>query len=179
MPTFSWGSIKFQGHFWNISQPFSQISWCPEIPRDLSEIILEIISENISKNISDRYPRILWRFHGIYWRTMRVCCTHLVTGERAYFAHAQSFWTFEDFSANPAQNSVTIQQALFLWVGSEEGEPANGRQGICENRRELEILQKCRWNFIDPQLKVGMVRRAPGDSGEFLGEEIFQERRFS
>ena len=48
---------------------------------------------------------------------------------------------------------------------------------ICENGRE--ILQKCPWNFIDPQLKVGMVRRAPGDSGEFLGEEIFQERRFS
>ena len=31
---------------------------------------------------------------------MRVCCTHLVTWDRelAYFAHAQSFWTFEDFS---------------------------------------------------------------------------------
>ena len=68
MPTFNWGSIKFQGHFWNISQPFLQISWCPEIPRDLSEIILEIISENISKNISDRYPR--WRFHGI-WRFVK------------------------------------------------------------------------------------------------------------
>ena len=51
------------------------------------------------------------------WRTMRVCCTHLVTGELAYFAHAQYFWTFEDFSANS-----------HLWVGSEEGEPANGRQ---------------------------------------------------
>ena len=49
--------------------------------------------------------------------------------------------------------------------------------GISENSRE--ILQKCPWNFIDPQFKVGMVRRAPGDSGEFLGEEIFQERRFS
>ena len=43
---------------------------------------------------------------------------------------------------------------------------------ICKNGRE--ILQKCRWNFIDPRLKVGMVRRAPGDSGEFLGEEIFR-----
>ena len=48
--------------------------------------------------------------------------------------------------------------------------------GICENGRE--ILQKCPRNFIDPQLKVGMATRIPGDSGEFLGEEIFQERRF-
>ena len=49
--------------------------------------------------------------------------------------------------------------------------------GICENSRE--ILQTCPWNFIDPQLKDGMVRRAPGDSGEFLGEEIFPEKRFT
>ena len=28
-------------------------------------------------------------------------------------------------------------------------------------------------------LEIVLVRRAPGDSGEFLGEEIFQERRFS
>ena len=50
---------------------------------------------------------------------------------------------------------------------------------ICENDRDREIiLQNCPWNFIDPQLKVGMASRVPGDSGEFLGEEIFQERRF-
>ena len=42
---------------------------------------------------------------------------------------------------------------------------------ICENGRE--ILQKSPWNFIDPQLKVGTARGVPGDSGEFLGEEIF------
>ena len=29
--------------------------------------------------------------------------------------------------------------------------------------------------FIDPQLKVGMVRRAPGDSGEFLGGDFSGE----
>ena len=40
---------------------------------------------------------------------------------------------------------------------------------ISENGRE--ILQK--WMFINPQLKVGTAREVSGDSGEFIGEEIF------
>ena len=68
---------------------------------------------------------------------------------------------------------MEIISEIISKIISERSLGISGHLEICENSRE--ILQKCPWNFIDPQLKVGMVRWAPGDSGEFLGEEIFLE----
>ena len=39
------------------------------------------------------------------------------------------------------------------------------------------MLEKSPSMFINPQLKVGTARGVTEDSGECLGEEIFQERR--
>ena len=64
---------------------------------------------------------------------------------------------------------------IFSEIISEKSLGISGHLEICENGRE--ILQKCPSKFINPQLKVGTARGVPGDSGECLGEEIFQERR--
>ena len=58
---------------------------------------------------------------------------------------------------------------IFSEIISERSLGISGHLEISENGRE--ILQK--WMFIKPQLKVGTAREVPGDSGEFLGDEIF------
>ena len=54
---------------------------------------------------------------------------------------------------------------------SERSLGISGHVEISETGRE--ILQKCPSRFINPRLKVGTARGDPGDSGEFLAEEIF------
>ena len=78
---------------------------------------------------------------------------------------------------DPSEIFLEIFSEIISKIISERSLEISGHLEIRENGRE--ILQKCPWNFIDPQLKVGMVRRAPGDSGDVSGEEIFPERRFS
>ena len=47
---------------------------------------------------------------------------------------------------------------------------------ICENGRE--ILQKCRWTFINAKMKVGTATALGSlEIQECLGDEIFQQRR--